>query len=59
MQELLQDVDVGELKKQMAGKVVVKEFDMEPEMMQEVQDAVTGGIEQNMVVGVLNIEVRK
>lgn len=29
----------------MAGKVVVKEYDMEPEMMQEVQDAVTGGIE--------------
>ncbi len=45
MQDILADVDVVELKKQMAGKVVVKEFDMEPEMMQEVQDAVTGGIE--------------
>ena len=45
MQEILQDVDVVELRKQMAGKVVVKEYDMEPEMMQEVQDVVTGGIE--------------
>ena len=41
----------------MAGKVVIKENDMEPEMMQEVSDAVTGGIEGNLVNGILNIEV--
>ena len=39
------------------GKVVIKENDMEPEMMQEVSDAVTGGIEGNLVNGILNIEV--
>ena len=32
----MKDIDVGELKKAMGGKVVVKEYDMDQEMMTEV-----------------------
>ncbi|CAD8050988.1 unnamed protein product [Paramecium sonneborni] len=47
MEEKKETQDLVQLKKEMLGTAIIKDTDMSPDMLSEVQDSIVSGIENN------------